>query len=155
MYYVIDLVLVAAAVLFVTSFALRQWEATPTVAAVRPWWLTWRRVALLVRVTFAFGALGPLSGSLFRGASPMFVLGFSVLPVLYNELRVGVRRFRLEQFLLWAIWVGGSVFAGGDSQGATLIALACWLPCVTFGAVVTKLGIRSAWTWEQIWKRQK
>ena len=85
----------------------------------------------------------------------MFVLGFSVLPVLYNELRVGVRRFRLEQFLLWAIWVGGSVFAGGDSQGATLIALACWLPCVTFGAVVTKLGIRSAWTWEQIWKRQK
>ena len=53
----------------------------------------------------------------------------------------------------WQTLRGGAGL--GNLPGATLIALACWLPCVTFGAAVTKPGIRSAWTWEQIWKQQK
>ncbi len=37
--------------------------------------------------------------------------------------------------------------AGGDVQKAGKYALVGLLMCVTFGAVITKLGVRNAWTW--------
>ena len=79
---------------------------------------------------------------------------YAVLLVTYNTIGFGVRGFRLEQFFLWAVWLGGSVLAGGDVQEASKYALVGLLMCVTFGAGITKLGVRNAWTWERIWKRQ-
>ena len=84
----------------------------------------------------------------------MALFCYAVLPVTYNTIGFGVRGFRLEQFFLWAVWVGGSVLAGGDVQEADKYALVGLLMCVTFGAVITKLGVRNAWTWGRIWKRQ-
>ena len=48
---------------------------------------------------------------------------YAVLPVTYNTIGFGVRGFRLEQFFLWAVWLGGSVLAGGDVQEAGKYAL--------------------------------
>ena len=47
---------------------------------------------------------------------------YAVLSVTYNTIGFGVRGFRLEQFFLWAVWLG-SVLAGGDVQEAGKYAL--------------------------------
>ena len=69
--YAVVSVLVAVVALFGTALVLRRWDLPVEAAESRPWWRTWQRTALLGVIAFGFGALGPLSGSLFRGAGAM------------------------------------------------------------------------------------
>jgi len=84
----------------------------------------------------------------------MALFCYAVLPGPYNTIGFDVWGVRLEQFLLWAVWLGGSVWPAGMRRRRASVR---WSGCsfvVTFGAVITKLGVRNAWTWGRIWKRQ-
>jgi hypothetical protein len=75
---------------------LRLWDRPSVDEGDLPWWLTWQRTLLLSVIDFGFGAIGPLSGHVGRGMLPMYVVTFSLLPLLYNVLGIGTRTYRRE-----------------------------------------------------------
>ena len=125
---------VAAVATFGAALLLRLWDRPSVDEGDLPWWLTWQRTLLLSVIDFGFGAIGPLSGHVGRGMLPMYVVTFSLLPLLYNVLGIGTRTYRREQLLLWPLWALGTTAAGGDAFQAALLALGVFVLCMTVGA---------------------
>lgn len=146
--------LLAVAALALTTLALRRWDLPVVPAESRPWWRTWQRSALLAVVAFGLGTLGPLIGSAFNAAGVLFALSYVVLGLAYNILGIRVRTYRVEQLVLWAVWGLGADALGADRSHVAMSVLIGLAFCLTFGAVLTKLGVRHTWKWDEMWRRQ-
>ena len=152
--YGVALLLIAAGVLILSLFAVRTFDRAPVQHDNRLWWMSWQRTALLLMLCLFWGAIGSYSGDNIHGMTPVFLLLYILLLVVYSEIGIRVRRFRVELLLAWSVWVAGTVGLGTDVREATQLALMGWVPCVTFGAVITKLGVRRAWRYRDIWQAQ-
>jgi hypothetical protein len=146
--------IVAALVIGATIVAVRRLDRTTRDSVSVPWWLTWRRTVLLAAIAVACGAIGRLAGNPSAGAAALFIITYILLPVLYNFIGIRVGAYRLEQGLLWPLWLLGTSIDNGVDRLAVWLALLCFGGSFTFGAVIAKLGVRSAWTWKAIWRRQ-
>lgn len=143
------LLAVALVVLIATAWAVRRWDrvSLPTGTG---WAAGLLRSLLLLLGAALAGIFATDDGSWSQGV--MFAVAFSLLPILYSEIGVTPRRYRLEVTGMWAAWTWTAWhLAGLTGEQMIPLALFAWLLCVTFGAVVTRLGLRRAWDWDSLW----
>ena len=156
--YSILLGLVAVVAIGVSSFVLHRLDRLSEIDSP-PWWLTWKRTALLALLAFTLGVIGSLGVGKAAGYFTLTALAYPILPLIYRQLgAVGVWGFRVEQIALWFAMIAGMLQFGrmGDpvwfGWGFTLFLFlfATWL-----GAFVLRNGFRRGITWSDISLRRK
>jgi hypothetical protein len=149
--YSILLGLVAVVAVAVSSFVLHRLDRLLAQDSP-PWWLTWKRTALLTLFAFTVGVIGSLG---VRTAVACYLtltgLAWPILPFVYRQLGgVGVWGFRVEQVALWSAMMAGLLQFGEFLDltwpvgGFTLILFlfASW-----YGAFALRHGFRKGITW--------
>ncbi len=151
LFYTAVLIVVAVLVAGLSAAILQRWDLLKVERQQHPWWLTWKRSALVVAMAPACAALAPLTENMVIAAKPLIISTTIVLPVVYRLAGIGSRTYQLDIALVWIVWIGGITATAGELPRVSFLALPCWLVSSTVGGALVRTGVQRRWTLADMW----